>query len=103
MKKENNINKQVAETMDVLERINEVEVNPFLYEKTLNKMQQTKETVFKGSLLLRRSFVAVMILFVINTFSFVYLSKSTTIKETKTSAAKELISVYNLDESSNNY
>jgi hypothetical protein len=103
MNKESNINKQVAETMDVLNRIGKVDENPFLFEKTLNRMQQRKEPVMGRSMVLKRSFAVVMMLLVVNVFSFIYLAKRINEGTSKPDAAKELINEYKLDESLNNY
>ena len=104
MEKESNISQQVADTMSVLQRIEKVEANSYLFEKTLYRMQQQKQPVSSRSLILKRSFAVVMVLLIVNVFSFVYLSKkmNTTIT-TKADVAKEIVNDYRLNETSNNY
>ena len=103
MEKESKISKEAADTMSVLQRISKVDENPFLYEKTLNRMQRIKEPVMGRSFILKRSLAVVMVLFIVNVFSFIYLSKRMNASTSKADVAKELINEYKLDESSNNY
>ncbi len=103
MKKEKNISDEVDATLEVLQRISQVEPNAFLYEKTMNRMQTVKEPMLGRSLFFRQSLAVVLVLLVVNAFTFVYLSKNMGSNETKASRNYDLVSDYRLDESQNNY
>lgn len=89
--------KKIQEILAITNRISKVDVNPFLYEKTLHKLQASNAIKTTEFAFAKWSLTLSACLLLINVLSFVYLSKEHG-EAKKTAALNYLMNEYELTE-----